>query len=136
MQLATDIMKDAKGGKNKRIEELHLLDRQYAGLKMQEMTPLNQRSVEFTELANYLTKSGGHTHSLDYTVQEIFRIERQGECTRFDDSKFAKIQNTDRRLLWHGSRCTNFGGILSQGLRIAPPEAPVSGKYTDKVWQQ
>jgi len=32
-----------------------------------------------------------------------------------------------RRLLWHGSRATNFGGILSQGLRIAPPEAPVSG---------
>ena len=27
----------------------------------------------------------------------------------------------------HGSRVTNFGGILSQGLRIAPPEAPVSG---------
>lgn len=30
-------------------------------------------------------------------------------------------------LLWHGSRLSNFGGILSQGLRIAPPEAPVSG---------
>jgi poly [ADP-ribose] polymerase len=35
--------------------------------------------------------------------------------------------SADRRLLWHGSRSTNFGGILSQGLRIAPPEAPVSG---------
>lgn len=32
-----------------------------------------------------------------------------------------------RELLWHGSRLTNFGGILSQGLRIAPPEAPVTG---------
>lgn len=30
-------------------------------------------------------------------------------------------------LLWHGSRLTNYGGILSQGLRIAPPEAPVTG---------
>jgi len=30
-------------------------------------------------------------------------------------------------LLWHGSRITNFVGILSQGLRIAPPEAPVTG---------
>lgn len=30
-------------------------------------------------------------------------------------------------MLWHGSRLTNFVGILSQGLRIAPPEAPVSG---------
>jgi poly [ADP-ribose] polymerase 2/3/4 len=25
-------------------------------------------------------------------------------------------------LLWHGSRSTNFAGILKQGLRIAPPE--------------
>ena len=30
-------------------------------------------------------------------------------------------------MLWHGSRLTNFVGILSQGLRIAPPEAPVTG---------
>ena len=27
--------------------------------------------------------------------------------------------------LRHGSRLTNFAGIMSQGLRIAPPEAPV-----------
>ena len=32
-----------------------------------------------------------------------------------------------RMLLWHGSRLTNWVGILSQGLRIAPPEAPVTG---------
>lgn len=30
-------------------------------------------------------------------------------------------------LLWHGSRVSNFVGILSQGMRIAPPEAPASG---------
>ena len=30
-------------------------------------------------------------------------------------------------LLWHGSRLTNWVGILSQGLRVAPPEAPVTG---------
>ncbi|XP_013616687.1 PREDICTED: poly [ADP-ribose] polymerase 2-like [Brassica oleracea var. oleracea] len=30
-------------------------------------------------------------------------------------------------LLWHGSRLTNWVGILSQGLRIAPREAPVTG---------
>ena len=29
--------------------------------------------------------------------------------------------------MWHGSRLTNYVGILSQGLRIAPPEAPVTG---------
>lgn len=30
------------------------------------------------------------------------------------------------------SRTTNFGGILGQGLRIAPPEAPASGYMFDK----
>lgn len=30
-------------------------------------------------------------------------------------------------LLFHGSALFNFIGILSQGLRIAPPEAPVTG---------
>ena len=33
----------------------------------------------------------------------------------------------NRVLLFHGSRLSNWAGILSQGLRIAPPEAPVTG---------
>lgn len=52
---------------------------------------------------------------------EIFKIEREGEKDRFN----AKLGNS--KLLWHGSRFSNWGGILSQGLRIAPPEAPVTG---------
>ncbi|KAH7695766.1 WGR domain containing protein, partial [Aphelenchoides avenae] len=31
------------------------------------------------------------------------------------------------QLLWHGSRLTNWYGILLHGLRIAPPEAPTTG---------
>ena len=60
-------------------------------------------------------------------VEAIFRIERHGEFDRFSKTPYANVKGSDRRLLWHGSRVTNFGGILSQGLRIAPPEAPVSG---------
>ena len=30
-------------------------------------------------------------------------------------------------LLYHGSMMFNFIGILSQGLKIAPPEAPATG---------
>jgi len=30
-------------------------------------------------------------------------------------------------MLWHGSRVTNYIGILSEGLKIAPEDAPVSG---------
>lgn len=108
------------------LNRVHLLDRQFRGLGLQEMTPLDHTSQEFQILETYLKTTRGQTHSVVYNVENIFRIERQGERDRFDKSKFAGSFR-DRRLLWHGSRATNFGGILSQGLRIAPPEAPVSG---------
>lgn len=88
---------------------------------------MDHKSNEFVELENYLQNSRGQTHNMSYKVVNIFRIERQGENDRFNASPYANIPNSDRRLLWHGSRSTNFGGILSQGLRIAPPEAPVNG---------
>ncbi|XP_028956270.2 poly [ADP-ribose] polymerase 2 isoform X3 [Malus domestica] len=45
-----------------------------------------------------------------------------------DSHEFDMFSSTkNRMLLWHGSRLTNWAGILSQGLRIAPPEAPVTG---------
>lgn len=53
----------------------------------------------------------------------MFTVKRHGEEKRY--KPFRKLHN--RKLLWHGSRTTNFAGILSQGLRIAPPEAPVTG---------
>ena len=54
-------------------------------------------------------------------VMQIFHVARDGEAKRF--KPFKDLPN--RQLLWHGSRTTNYAGILSQGLRIAPPEAPV-----------
>merc|ERR1712141_209396 len=50
-------------------------------------------------------------------------LDRQGEESRY--SPFRDLHN--RKLLWHGSRTSNYAGIISQGLRIAPPEAPVTG---------
>jgi len=119
MKTTDDRHKDAKS--------VSVLDKRYQELGMQEMTPLAHDSDEYSELRDYLIKSSGHTHNLRYRLQDIFRIERTGESARFESSSFAKIKDKNRRLLWHGSRTTNFGGILSQGLRIAPPEAPVNG---------
>merc|ERR1712223_796099 len=70
----------------------------------------------------------GNTHAATHTqyslqIEEIFKVSRKGEAKRF--KPFKALPN--RKLLWHGSRTTNFAGILSQGLRIAPPEAPVTG---------
>ena len=51
---------------------------------------------------------------------KAYELNRHGERAKFKDYG-------NKKLLWHGSRMTNFVGILSQGLRIAPPEAPSSG---------
>ena len=73
-------------------------------------------------LEQYIANTHAPTHS-SYSLElmDVFKIERHGEVERF--KPFKKVAN--RKLLWHGSRTTNFAGILSQGLRIAPPEAPV-----------
>lgn len=113
------------------VEREHPLDRQFRGLGLQEMTPLDPNQQEYQLLERYLVDTRGQTHNANYKIENIFRIERKGEEDRFNQSVFAGPAR-DRRLLWHGSRVTNFGGILSQGLRIAPPEAPVSGYMFDK----
>jgi len=58
------------------------------------------------------------------TITAIYRLSRKGESERFS-SGASELPN--HRLLWHGSAASNMIGILSQGLRVAPPEAPVSG---------
>ena len=55
------------------------------------------------------------------SLVKAYELNRHGEKEKF----LNKLGN--KKLLWHGSRITNFVGILSQGLRIAPPEAPSSG---------
>lgn len=128
LKAADDIIKAGREAH----DTLHPLDSRFKSLGMQEMTPLARNTTEFLEIEQYLDKTCGQTHHFSYKVQDIFRIERDGELDRFRKSPFASIES-DRRLLWHGSRATNFGGILSQGLRIAPPEAPVNGYMFDKV---
>ena len=109
------------------VKLINPLDKQYEALGLQQTTVLYRKSAEFKELVNYLHNSNSSSHGICFSVKEIFRIERNGERERFNTSKFANLDGSNRRLLWHGSRTANFGGILSQGLRIAPPEAPRSG---------
>lgn len=57
-----------------------------------------------------------------YEIIHGYEIERDGEKAGFNPGKL-----DNKQLLWHGSRFSNFGGILSQGLKVAPPEAPNTG---------
>lgn len=85
--------------------------------------PVDKTSEEFKVIETYVKKTHAPTHN-SYTLDilDVFKIDREGETT-----KFRKDIAENKLLLWHGSRLTNFAGILSQGLRIAPPEAPVTG---------
>lgn len=127
MEVANTIMKGSGSDKEKDAESVNILDKRFQDLGMEEMTPLDHKSSEYKALADYLIKSSGTSHGIKYRLEDIFRIDRSGEADRFEKSEFAKLKKSDKRLLWHGSRTTNYGGILSQGLRIAPPEAPVNG---------
>ena len=64
----------------------------------------------------------GKEHYNNLTLVDCFKINRDGEDKIFNPNKLG-----NRKLLWHGSRFSNFVGILSQGMRIAPPEAPSTG---------
>jgi poly [ADP-ribose] polymerase len=56
------------------------------------------------------------THrSYELELVDLFELHSEIEKERYTKD----IPN--KMLLWHGSRLTNFVGILSQGLRIAPP---------------
>ncbi|XP_013925201.1 PREDICTED: poly [ADP-ribose] polymerase 1 [Thamnophis sirtalis] len=85
---------------------------------------VDKDSEEAKIIKQYVKNTHASTHNAyGLKVVEIFKIEREGEYQRYEP--FRDLHN--RQLLWHGSRTTNFAGILSQGLRIAPPEAPVTG---------
>ncbi|KAG7173784.1 poly [ADP-ribose] polymerase 1-like 2, partial [Homarus americanus] len=72
-------------------------------------------------IEKYLKTTHGKTHNnYDLELVELFACKKEAEYEKFKD-----VGN--RMLLWHGSRLSNWAGILSQGLRIAPPEAPSTG---------
>ena len=94
---------------------------QYQSLNA-EIRPLEDNKM-IEMIHKYMKQTKGSTHSHNLQIKQIYEIDRRNEIELFNKNK--SIGN--RQLLWHGSRLSNFVGILSQGLRIAPPEAPCTG---------
>eukprot|EP00475_Leptophrys_vorax_P035989 TRINITY_DN6004_c0_g1_i1.p1 TRINITY_DN6004_c0_g1~~TRINITY_DN6004_c0_g1_i1.p1 ORF type:complete len:746 (-),score=264.33 TRINITY_DN6004_c0_g1_i1:66-2303(-) len=99
-----------------------VIDKKYESLKCELVPVDDQETLDLVD--RFVKNTHGRTHHLKLKVGDVFEVARNGEKDGFD-AKAKEVGNI--RLLWHGSRLTNFVGILSQGLRIAPPEAPVSG---------
>jgi len=89
------------------------------------MLKLSEESAEYKLIREYIFNSYEvrNEERKKKFIMNIFAIERKGEAERIAPWNHLK----NKMLLWHGSRISNFMGILAQGLRIAPPEAPASG---------
>jgi hypothetical protein len=101
--------------------DMNEIDSNYLKLAA-DIEPLDRSSEEFKAIHKYLKNTHASTHS-NYRLDlvEAFKMSKDNENARYTKDIGNKM------LLWHGSRLTNFVGIISQGLRIAPPEAPVTG---------
>lgn len=121
LEALSDIQIAVKMVQSSSNSEEHPLDQQYKSLHC-GLQPLEPSGNEFQIIEKYLQSTHASTHR-DYTmtVLDIFSVDREGETDNF----LKDVHN--RTLLWHGSRLSNWVGILSKGLRIAPPEAPVTG---------
>ena len=85
------------------------------------LLPLSNKQREHKLITQYI-RNGQENFQPD-SIIKIYALERRGEAERMSQWKDLK----NRTYLWHGSKLLNFMGILSQGLRIAPPEAPATG---------
>jgi len=95
------------------------VDTNYQKLKT-ELVPIETADSEWKMVESYVANQRG---KFKLKLIDAFKVAREGEDARFQEA----ISLGNRQLLWHGSRVSNYVGILSQGLRIAPPEAPKSG---------
>jgi len=115
IQLALKLMADEEGD-----NRLHPADQQYRGLDCR-MTHLATSHAHYKICNKFLSTTHGSTH-MGYKLKllDVYAVEKPSEGPRFRDCG-------NRMLLWHGSRMTNWAGILGAGLKIAPPEAPSTG---------
>ncbi|XP_076802704.1 poly [ADP-ribose] polymerase 2-like [Clavelina lepadiformis] len=112
IQIAINIVKED--------DNTNKLDSYYDSLNC-DLEPLEKTEKEFKTVQDYVKTTHGHLHFFKLKLKDVFKVKRETDNKKFQEN----IGN--RMLLWHGSRITNWCGILSQGLRIAPPEAPVTG---------
>ena len=86
------------------------IDTNYSKLKT-DVEVLPKDREEFAMIQEYVANTHAATHSsYSLEVLEVFCTSRHGEKKRY--KPFSKLAN--RMLLWHGSRVTNYAGILSQ----------------------
>lgn len=98
--------------------KIHPLDYCLKALDV-NLEPLQSNEEDFKAIMKYSRLK--HTHQFE--IENIYRLQRKGEAQQILKWKDAP----NHCLLWHGTKAFNVVGILRQGLRVAPPEAPTTG---------
>ncbi|KAJ1564276.1 hypothetical protein HK096_008800, partial [Nowakowskiella sp. JEL0078] len=62
-------------------------------------------------------------NGVDLDVVSILKVNRKGERETFE--RHANLEN--HRILWHGTSLSNFMGIFTSGLRVAPIDSQATG---------
>jgi len=91
---------------NKGNGDLNVFDKHYNQLNC-DIQPLDPSSTEWDVIQKYLKQTHVH-NSYKLEIEDVYVLGRKSESSR--DNKH--IHN--HQLLWHGSRLTNFVGLLSQ----------------------
>eukprot|EP01083_Nonionella_stella_P092242 258159_1 len=99
--------------------QLHPIDYCYISLKC-KILPLLADCYDFKLILSYMNRTASPL--INAKKVKIFEIYKQDQAEAFE-----KYRDLEQMLLWHGSNTANVCGILSSGLKIAPPEADATG---------
>ncbi|VDQ13354.1 unnamed protein product [Trichobilharzia regenti] len=104
IELAYKILSSSKSNSEK-----NPLDEHYEQLHT-KLEPLDNNCEDYKRIIDYVRETHGSTHThYKLEVLDIFEVQRDGEEDRYAKSKSAQH---NKQLLWHGSRQTNWMGIL------------------------
>ncbi|GLD98945.1 hypothetical protein PINS_up007663 [Pythium insidiosum] len=115
-------------GAKLRLQTIHPLDYCYNAMQV-HLTSMSADSSEAELLTKYFFNGIRQREHSQYRVSNIFQVSRRGEKKRMlaTEDELGSLRDKHHQLLWHGTKRTNLMGILSQGLRIAPPEVSHQG---------
>ena len=94
-----------------------------------EIVPVQSDQEIFREIERYLHSTHGASHSgYRMELSDLFSVKRPAEPSLLHSSA------SNRTLLWHGSRLTNWAGILSQGLKLKSSQWPFSSMFGKGIY--
>lgn len=121
-------------------DERNLYDVCYEHLgRSVQIKMINKASAMYAEIEKYMrntqlltdfnpSANSARRNKNGFEINEVFEVTRHDEVLNF---KPYELQQ-DRYLLFHGSPIVNFFNILTNGLKISPPEAALHGAVFGK----